>query len=155
MRLILDTNLLRRLCHTTHHPDLLEWLQAWLERELEHDDTGIFISAAVEFELRRGYLWQLDKHPSVRFVLARLDMYCDTLTVLPITQQTLHRAAQLWADARRGGYKTAPDHHIDWDVIIASQALELGAVVVTSNTRHFTCYGADARDWPDIAAPSG
>ena len=62
-------------------------------------------------------------------------------------------AAELWAQARLRGFQTAPDHHIDWDVIIASQAIELGAVVVTSNARHFTAYGAEARDWPDITAP--
>ena len=149
MRLILDTNVLRKLCHPGHHADVRDWLRAWLER----DDCELLVSAAAEYELRRGYLWQLDRHPKARVVLARLNQYCESLTVLPIERGTLHRAAQLWADARKGGYKTAPDHHVDWDVIIASQALELGAVVVTNNARHFTVYGADARDWPDIPAP--
>jgi len=154
MRLVLDTNMLRRLCHTRAHDDARMWLQKWIGLRQGGFAVDITISAAAAYELRRSYLWKLDTHPWIPQAMQRLDQVCRLLEIEPVTNSVLRRAAQLWADARRGGYKTAPDHHIDWDVIIASQALELDAIVVTSNARHFTCYGADARDWPDIAVPS-
>ena len=72
--------------------------------------------------------------------------------VRAITTTAMRRAADLWADARRGERPTAPDHALDGDVILASQALGLhpGEVVVaTTNPRHLRRY-VDAVRWADL-----
>lgn len=151
-RLLLDTNVLMKLCHPKEYQDVKEWLQGWLGLVAAGRDIEITVSAAAEYELRRGYLWKLDKDPNEGKALARLDAICGRLGVCPVSNDHLRAAAQHWADARRGGYGTAPQRDVDWDVIIASQAGEIGALVVTENTNHLSRYGVDAKDWPDIRA---
>lgn len=153
MRLLLDTNLLLRLCHPRKHPDVRGWFQDWLSLAQAGGYVEIAISAAADYELRRGYLWKLDRHDDERKALARLDELCGLFGVQPVSDTVLRDAAGMWADARRGGYSTAPERDVDWDVIIAAQAKEIPAVVVTSNAQHFSRYGVDARDWQKIPVP--
>lgn len=150
MRMLLDTNLLRRLCHPSKHPDVREWFQGWLHHAQAGGDVEIAISAAADYELRRGYLWKLDRHEDEQKALTRLDELCKLLGVQPVSNNVLQDTARLWADARRGGYSTAPDRDVDWDVVIAAQAKEIPAIVVTSNARHIGRYGVDARDWDEV-----
>ena len=152
MRLLLDTNALIRLCHPTLHPEVKAWLSAWLAQACMTGDHEIIISAA-DYEARRGYLWKLGKHSDEAKALARLDDLCESLTVCPISYDVLRDAAQFWGDARKGGYSTASERDVDWDVLIAAQAKKLGAVAVTNNPRHIARYGVEARDWDDIPPP--
>lgn len=154
MRLLLDTNALIRLCHPKRHPEIKEWLQGWLAHAQRGGDVELLISAAADYEARRAYLWKLEKHPDERKALARLDQLGKSLGTCPISDEVLRRAAQFWSKARKGGYPTASERHIDWDVIIAAQATGLPAVVVTSNTGHLSRFGVDARDWGDIPPPT-
>ncbi|MFH1746575.1 MAG: PIN domain-containing protein [Planctomycetota bacterium] len=154
MRFLLDTNVLIRLCHPTRHPEIKQWLQAWIVHAQKVRDVELLISAAADYEARRGYLWKLDNHPDESKALARLDNLCKLLGMCPISGEVLREAAQFWSDARKGGYSTAPERHIDWDVIIAAQAANLTAVVVTSNADHISRYGVDASDWTDIPPPA-
>lgn len=153
MRLLLDTNALIKLCHPLRHQEIEKWLQAWLARAQETGDHEVIISAAADYEARRGYLWKLEKHPDEPKALARLDHFCDLLGVLPISEDMLKDAARFWSDARKGGYSTSPERDVDWDVLVAAQAKTLSAVVVTSNSRHIARYGVDARDWDKIPPP--
>jgi hypothetical protein len=61
-------------------------------------------------------------------------------------------AAELWAQARQGGYPTAPDPALDGDVILAAQALSLGVpvVVATANVAHLSRF-VPADVWQNIA----
>ena len=154
MRLLLDTNALIRLCHPTRHPEIKEWLQSWLAHAQAGGNIELIVSAVADYEARRGYLWKLDKHPDEPKALARLDHLCELLGMCRISAETLRAAARYWSKARKGGYSTAPERDIDWDVIIAAQAADLSAVVVTSNARHISRYGVDARDWREIAVPN-
>ena len=154
MRLLLDTNALIRLCHPKRHPEIREWLQGWLTHAQRGGDVELLISAAADYEARRGYLWKLEKHPDEPKALARLDQLCKLLGMCSISGEVLRNAARFWSKARKGGYSTAPERDIDWDVVIAAQAAELDAVVVTSNARHISRYGVDARDWRDIPPPT-
>jgi len=153
MRLLLDTNILKRLCHPSTHRDV----QSWFERALQYasvtPDSGVFVSAVAEYELRRGYHWKLDKHDDERKSLARLGDFCSLLGVQPVTNQVFLDAALLWAQARRGGYSTAAEDRVDWDVVLAAHGRELRAVVVTSNSKHFSRYGIEARDWDQVQVP--
>ncbi len=63
--------------------------------------------------------------------------------VLPVSRPVLFRAADLWADAGRGGYSRN-----DADLIIAATALESGRVLVTGNSQHFSWIsGLSLADW--------
>jgi predicted nucleic acid-binding protein len=63
--------------------------------------------------------------------------------VLPVSLPVLFRAADLWADAGRGGYSRN-----DADLIIAATALESGRVLVTGNGFHFSWIsGLSLADW--------
>jgi tRNA(fMet)-specific endonuclease VapC len=56
-----------------------------------------------------------------------------TSDVLPVSMPVLMRAADLWAEARKGGH---PQH--DADLIIAATALEAGRVLITDPTAQRT-----------------
>ena len=103
MRLLLDTNALIRLCHPTRNPEMKEWLQSWLAHAQAGGDVEFIVSAAADYEARRGYLWKLDQHPDEPKALARLDRLCELLDMYPISGEALRIAARFWSDARRGG----------------------------------------------------
>lgn len=153
MRLLLDTTVLIKLCHPRNHPEVKAWLQAWLALAQVHYDIQVVVSAAAEYEARRGYLWKLEKHADEPKALARLDQLVGLLGVQGVSEAVLREASRLWADAKLNGYSTAPDRDFDWDVIIAAQAKEEPAVVVSSNGQHISRYGVDARDWDAISPP--
>jgi len=63
--------------------------------------------------------------------------------VLPISVPVLLRAADLWAEAGKGGHPRG-----DADLIIAATALEARRVLVTGNTAHFSWInGLQLADW--------
>jgi len=67
----------------------------------------------------------------------------DTSDVYPVSRSVLLRAADLWSDARRGGYPKD-----DADLIIAATAMETRRVLVTGNTAHFSWIsGLQLADW--------
>ncbi|MFM8251120.1 MAG: type II toxin-antitoxin system VapC family toxin, partial [Planctomycetota bacterium] len=68
----------------------------------------------------------------------------------PISTRTLREACRLWATARNSGNATSSKDALDGDVILAAQALELGAIVITSNRKHLSTYGVTARDWSEV-----
>lgn len=153
MRLLLDTNVLRRLCHPGRNEQVGAWYRGWINYGLAGGDVEIVISAVADYELRRGYMYALSGSKDIRKSLAQLDELCGLWEVQQVSARNLRDAAGLWADARRGGYSTADERAVDWDVIIAAQALEKPAVVVTSNGKHLARYGIDARDWDRIPVP--
>jgi predicted nucleic acid-binding protein len=68
-----------------------------------------------------------------------------TLDYCPFDRQVWLRAADLWAELRRRGVPLQ-----DADILIAAQALELGAVLATNNERHFSPFvpfGLRIEDW--------
>jgi tRNA(fMet)-specific endonuclease VapC len=63
--------------------------------------------------------------------------------VVPVSLSVLYRAADLWADAGKGGYPRN-----DADLIIAAMALESGRLLVTGNGPHFSWIpGLSLADW--------
>jgi len=55
--------------------------------------------------------------------VSRLDQLRQLLAYQPITTETMLRAAELWANARKRGKPTADPKELDGDVILAAQAL--------------------------------
>lgn len=160
MRLLLDTNLLRRLCHPSSHADVRAWYRGWLIHGLAGGDVEFVISAVADYELRRGYIYALGQGNDARQSLAQLDDLCGLWEVQQISPRNLRDAAAIWADARRNGTPTASERDVDWDILIAAQAKEMAeqskgvrVVVVTSNATHLKVHGADAKDWHEIPVP--
>jgi predicted nucleic acid-binding protein len=85
--------------------------------------------------------------------LARLDELTRELLYVPITTATWRRAAALWAAARNAGNLTAPAEALDGDVLIAAQALEESAVVLTTNAKHFELLSVQVLDWSGVPLP--
>jgi predicted nucleic acid-binding protein len=160
MRLLLDTNLLLRACHPKNHPDVRAWLHAWLDHAGPSKGVEIVISAVADYELRRGYLSEIDRKEDERKALERLDQLCALLGVRQVSAKNFSDAAAMWAKARRSGKSTASERDIDWDVLIAAQANEVAelpqsgpVVVVTRNKKHFEQHGAEAKDWDELPVP--
>ena len=110
----------------------------------------VYVPEIADYEVRRE-LVRLNRTGSI----AHLDSVIATLTYLPITTDTMRLAADLWAQARNGGWATADPKALDGDVILAAQALMLqtaptSLVVATENVAHLSRYVA-AQEWRHIA----
>jgi predicted nucleic acid-binding protein len=138
----LDTGPLGKIAHPRPDPELWTWCT-----DLLAAGTTLILPEVVDYELRRNLLLH-----GFTTSLARLDSLKRSLTYLPLTTDTMLLAAQLWADARRRGRPTAHPHDLDCDVILAAQALEAKAVVVTENAGHLGQF-VTARHWRQIARP--
>ena len=124
MRLLLDTSVLGRICHPRKHLDVRAWfLRALLDHEM-------LLSEVADYELRRELL-RLDSKRSIH----RLDELTREIQYVPMTTATWRSAAKLWAEQRRAGRPTGDG--LDADLLIATQAREEAAAVVTLNEKHF------------------
>ncbi len=135
----LDAGVLGQVLHPRPHQDLASWFQKILET-----DTAVFVPEIADYEVRRELL-RAGKTTGV----ARLDQLKSALAYLPVTTTAMLKAAQLWADARNRGRPTADLKELDCDVILAAQALEVGATVVTDNIGHLALF-VEARRWTEI-----
>jgi predicted nucleic acid-binding protein len=136
VKLLLDTGVLGQICHPRRHLDV----RVWLRRAVR--DHTFLVSELADYELRRELL-RLGAARS----LGRLDELARELRYVPITTTTWRRAAALWAVARNSGNVTAPPEALDGDVLVAAQAFEEGAAILTTNSRHFELLSATALDW--------
>ncbi len=135
MRLLLDTNILTRLCHPAR--DENRPTVAWIEAVLESDANAIYIPEIADYEARRGLSHVAIKSgQSTTRRIRRLDLLATTLDYLPLNTAVMQRAAALWAEARHLGYPTSAGKALDGDVILAAQALEIDGVVITENLKH-------------------
>jgi len=125
--------------------------RAWIRSALI-EGSRVMVPEVVDYEVRRELI-----RAGRTKGLARLDVLVDQLGRLRIDSQAWHRAAELWADARRSGKPTAAPNALDADLLtasIAQLATEGGwrVVVVTDNPNHLGRF-VDARDWRTLAAP--
>lgn len=139
MNLLLDTGVLGQLCHPRKHTDVRAWFRAAIQ------EPTFLVSELADYELRRELL-RLGATRS----LSRLDELTRELAYVPVTTATWRRAAALWAVARNAGNVTAPPEALDGDVLVAVQALEETAVVLTNNTRHFELLSVTALEWTAV-----
>jgi predicted nucleic acid-binding protein len=145
--IVLDASPLGLLAHARQTEPAVR-CRAWFERV--RDSGSVFVIPEIaDYEVRRKLQhWRLHR------AIGRLDELANDLTYIPITTETMRRAAELWGRARREGSPTAPPDALDSDVILAAQA-ELIAddpravVVATSNVRHISRFVA-AEFWADI-----
>jgi predicted nucleic acid-binding protein len=141
---LLDTGPLGLVAH--NRPARRIPIQTWLMNEVAAGAT-VYISEVADYEVRRELtrLIQAGQLPMSR--LNRLDQLAMLFTYLPVSTAMWRRAADLWADARQHGLPTANPAALDADVIVAAQAIEVGATVVTNNPGHIGRW-APVRTWP-------
>ncbi len=149
MRLLLDTGILGRLCHPRikQHRPFTAWLSQVLSRQPL--DTSVVLPEIADYELRRKLLHLVKRNPAAHGSIERLDRLSRTLDYLPISTAAMRRAAALWADSRHRGLPTTSPDALDGDVILAAQALEIDATIVTTNRRHLSRFVA-VIGWEEI-----
>lgn len=145
---LLDTGLLGLITHPKASQEARDcnlWLASLAIKGFE-----IKVPEITDYEIRRELL-RMDKYNSIE----RLDSLKSVLGYIPITTQTMLKAAQLWAQVRKQGKPTADNKALDCDVILAAQALLVSedgvdAIVATTNVAHLSRF-VDARLWRDIS----
>ena len=140
-KILLDAGPLGKIAHPRPNPEITAWLQ-----EILSSDDEIVIPEIADYEVRRNLLLsQLTKS------IERLDHLKKFLTYLPLNTDTMLKAAELWAEARRTGQPTADPKELDADVILAAQAILLDGIVATENVGHLARF-TEAKHWRDIAS---
>ena len=137
--IILDAGPLGRIAHPRPKREIALWLEQMLAAGVE-----IIIPEIADYEVRRNLLLA-----GLTKSVERLDHLKQFLTYLPLNTSVMMKAAQLWAEARRAGQPTADPKEMDCDVILAAQALEADAVVVTENIGHLSRFVV-AQHWRDV-----
>jgi len=139
MKILLDASPLSDISH----PQASLEIVSWFFRHLQQGNQMV-VSELADYEVRR----ELIRAGKTRGI-QRLDAFQRTLATCPVTASVLRRAAEMWAETRNRGKPTAHPKSLDADMIIAAQAEQLGAVLATSNAKHFVDF-VDAREWQDI-----
>ncbi|MBC6432608.1 type II toxin-antitoxin system VapC family toxin [Nostoc sp. HG1] len=141
---LLDTHPLSQVTHPKVNPKVQQWL-----RSLGKIETVIRVPEIADYELRRELLRQ-GKQKSIDR-LNKLSQIC----LIPLTPETMQKAAELWAWVRNQGKPTASNESLDGDVILAAQAIiQLKSfdlvIVMTTNLKHisrFESKGICVVDW--------
>ena len=123
---MLDSGPLGLIAHHRPRRDITRWVNSLLAASIP-----VYVPEICDYEIRRNLISK-----NLTASLAVLDELPRQLTFRPITSAVMRNAAQLWADARRRGTPTADPKELDADVILAAQALEADAIVVTENVGH-------------------
>jgi predicted nucleic acid-binding protein len=88
----------------------------WFEDELRAG-SRIRIPAISDYEVRRELV-----RAGRRKSLQKLDDLIHQLGYIPLLEDTIRTAAELWADARRKGLPTSSEAALDADCLLAAQA---------------------------------
>ncbi len=148
--IVLDSGPLGDACRRRGNLDV-ERLRRWLIR-MRANGVIVAIPEIADYEVRRGLILAGSMEG-----IRRLDeLHQELGFYIPISTDSMRRAAELWADTRRRGVGTADDKEIDADVILAAQAMLFCGLtdelmITTYNERHLLRY-VDARHWKDIDA---
>lgn len=129
---LLDSDIMSEILKG-HDPNVMAKADEYL-----HEHARLSFSEITLYEITRG----LRANAAAR-QLAQFELIVATSDVPPVSRDVLLRAADLWVEARRGGHPKD-----DADLIIAATALEIGRVLVTGNTAHFSwIQGLHLEDW--------
>jgi predicted nucleic acid-binding protein len=131
---LLDTGPLGEITHPRVKPEIINWLQF-----LQGTATILRVPEIADYELRRE-LVRKGKQTSIN----RLDQFGQP-RFIPLTPETMRKAAELWAWVRAKGKPTASDDSLDGDVILVAQAtLQTRSfdevMIVTKNMRHISLF---------------
>ena len=123
-----------------------QWLEALALKEIK-----VKIPEIADYEVRRELL-RADKFKGIE----RLNDLQRYLDYVPLTTQTILKAAQFWAQVRKQGRPTADDKALDGDVILAAQAILIQdegheVIIATTNVGHLSRL-AQAKTWREWGA---
>lgn len=96
-------------------------------REYLAEHGAFALSIITRYEILRGL-----KAKDATAQVQAFDRFCDTCLILPLTDEIVVRAAEIYAALRRRGQPTG-----DADILIGASALTHGFGVVTNNEAHF------------------
>ena len=121
-----------------------QWMESLALKEIQ-----VKIPEIADYEVRRELL-RADKSKGIE----RLDDLQRYLDYVPLTTQTILKAAQFWAQVRKQGRPTADDKALDGDVILAAQAILIQnegheVIIATTNVGHLSRL-AQAKTWREI-----
>lgn len=119
-QLVLDTDILSLLMRK--NGSVLAKAKEYLS---EHD--GFTISIVTRYEILRGL-----KAKGAQQQASRFEDFCSKNRVLPITDEVVLRATDIYADLYKRGELIG-----DADILIAASALVNGFAIVTNNVEHF------------------
>jgi predicted nucleic acid-binding protein len=141
---LLDSGPLGLLAHS--RPANRSAIEAWLTSVVVAG-ASIYISEVAEYEVRRELtrLVLSKQLPASR--IDRLNQLGSLFQYLPVSTQMWRIAARFWAEARCQGSPTAHQAALDADVLIAAQAAEIQAAVVTTNPGHIARW-VPVHPWP-------
>ena len=140
---MLDASVLGQIAHPKIKLDISNWLDALLLSGIP-----VIHSEISDYEVRRELI-RAGKSASI----ARLDYAKARLIYQPLTTNTILLASQLWADARNRGKPTATNNRLDADSILAAQALESSATLISDNVSHLIQFVPTFR-WRDFVLPT-
>ena len=123
---------------------ITDWLKDCLRA-----GARVLVPAIVYYEIKRELL-----RANKVIGIARLDAFVNATPdrYVPLTDDALRFAAELWAQSRRAGRPTADATALDIDVLLAAQALRFGGppIIATTNPKHLSQF-VSARHWTDIS----
>jgi predicted nucleic acid-binding protein len=137
---MLDTGPLGRIAYPRRNSEIMAWVD-----QLQSAGIIIVLPEIADYELRRNFLLE-----GLTSSLTRLDQLKSLFYYLPLNTKTMIKAAELWAESRRRGRPMADPKELDGDVILAAQAIQVGAVIATENVGHLSHF-VEARLWRNIA----
>lgn len=117
---LLDTDILSAIMR--QDPVVIPKAQAYLIAQEQFT-----FSIITRYEILRGL-----KAKGATKQLAAFDRFCNLNTVLPLTDEAIIKASDVYAFLRQRGELIG-----DADILIASTALTSGLCVVTNNLKHF------------------
>ncbi len=141
---LLDAGPLGLLAH--NQPVRRVPIQNWLVQEMAVGSI-IYLAEVADYEVRRELVRLIGAGQLPASRLNRLDQLVIAFTYLLVSTAMWRRAAEFWADARQHGAPTAGATSLDADVLIAAQAAEVSATVVTGNTAHISRW-VPVLPWP-------
>jgi len=136
---LLDTNIISPILKK--QGDDSERIKSKLKSILR-ENSDILISPIVYYELAR---WL--HHRKAQKQLDFLENFIACHKWCDLKKDTWNIAAKLWAGCRRKSPPTPTGEGLDKDVLIAAQAKEHNAIVVTNNIRHFQYLGVNHVSW--------
>ncbi|MBW4537491.1 MAG: type II toxin-antitoxin system VapC family toxin [Pleurocapsa minor HA4230-MV1] len=153
MIVFIDSGVLGKLCNPNRTEETItinDWLFSLLSK-------GIFVvsSYICDYEVRRSLILESLRKPNINGI-EDLDELRNLVTFLPLSNEVMLEAANLWAEARIQGIPTADDKSLDADIIICSQYKLLEKeypgryiVIATTNVKHLSRF-SEAKEWQAI-----
>jgi len=151
MTVVLDTGVVGRVCHPKKKENqaVARWLAELLEQGPER--ARVVLPEIADEELCRKLIHRIRTKQAEAKSLDRLDRLTEMLDCLPLNTETLRKAAELWAEARIGGFSNSPRAVARWRRHPGRSSAQVTGTVVTTNRRHLSRF-VPAQEWTETQA---